>query len=694
MIKKTLPLCVALVMMVAGIAQATEWPHVSFTLPTDTWGDLTFHQTDLDQVGNDVTTGGNTYALDGWDNWAGNIGQWPLEEYGQWDPRTPAYESAFQGKMDAAAYVLQVQPHPNHSTLVTEIAVAEDAYDVFVVYLVHDNGSGSIYAATGLVSPMTNYAMDGAEIVDWDVNGEEGNRWNAVVTKIGTVIGSTVTVRASNANDDGSEYDGWCLYWGVCIRPAFKEIIVEPVGVEITEGDAAATVTVALTDEPASDVTITVTPGVHGMDYALNTEDPNDPVDLVFTAADWAAKTLTITPVDDVEIEDYREEDQLALSIITSDPCYATRVLPAIDVDIIDNEQAYEARTFSVNTPSWGDLTVHQIDLDQVGNDIVPGGNTRAADGTANWASDIDQWPLSFNAQWNPRAAAYTPDYTGQMDPLDYMHQASYATGHPKLITEVDVPEDTYDVFVVYLSIDDGVYGEMHSGIYASVNETGPLTPYKYDNGDIVDTSASAPEPPTWHAYVAHVGQVTGSQLTLRVGNSDINDQNNFAYCLYAGLAYRKAPWVVTQSSGSTAVSENGATDTIEFQLMVEPASDVTVDVAVDAAQLTVTPAQLVFPVATWNTPQSVTVGAVDDAVLEADPHSSVLTYASDSADPNDALSGSALVEIAENECGAWGFNPMDFDADCDVDLADLATFAAHYLICTRPDDPACVDLR
>jgi len=46
MIKKTLPLCVVLVMMLAGIASATEWPHVSFTLPTDTWGDLTFHQTD------------------------------------------------------------------------------------------------------------------------------------------------------------------------------------------------------------------------------------------------------------------------------------------------------------------------------------------------------------------------------------------------------------------------------------------------------------------------------------------------------------------------------------------------------------------------------------------------------------------------------------------------------------------------
>jgi len=127
---------------------------------------------------------------------------------------------------------------------------------------------------------------------------------------------------------------------------------------------------------------------------------------------------------------------------------------------------------------------------------------------------------------------------------------------------------------------------------------------------------------------------------------------------------------------------------------MVEPASDVTVDLAFDAAQLTVSPAQLVFPVASWDTPQSVTVGAVDDAVLEADPHSSVVTYASDSADPNDALAGSVAVSIGENDCGAWGYYSMDFDQDCDVDMADLAAFAAQYLLCTRPDDPACTDLR
>jgi len=262
--------------------------------------------------------------------------------------------------------------------------------------------------------------------------------------------------------------------------------------------------------------------------------------------------------------------------------------------------------------------------------------------------------------------------------------------GAPNLITEVDVAEDTYDIFVVYTAY--STHGDsMSSGIHASTSETGPLTKFTYNGGEDVDSDGYEPG---FRGKVAHVGQVTGSKLLLRVFNADENNENWFGGTQYIGMGYRKAPWKVTESSGSTEVSEDGATDTIEFELLVEPASDVTVDLTVDAAQLTVVPAQLVFPVADWATPQSVTVGAVDDAVLETDPHSSVLTYESDQADPNDALAGSVAVSIAENDCGAWGYYSMDFDQDCDVDMADLAAFAAQYLFCTRPNDPACTDLR
>ncbi len=44
-----------------------------------------------------------------------------------------------------------------------------------------------------------------------------------------------------------------------------------------------------------------------------------------------------------------------------------------------------------------------------------------------------------------------------------------------------------------------------------------------------------------------------------------------------------------------------------------------------------------------------------------------------------------------ENTCGAWGFNPMDFNYDCYVNMADFAYFANTWLDCTDPALPGCV---
>jgi len=263
------------------------------------------------------------------------------------------------------------------------------------------------------------------------------------------------------------------------------------------------------------------------------------------------------------------------------------------------------------------------------------------------------------------------------------------SSGEPEIVTEIEVVEDTYDVFIVYLAHS----GAWNVGLYASLDED-PTT--LYNNGLNAGMAGEAVdfigEGPDWTGSVAYVGQMTGSQIAVYV--DDGGPLGNMGRVHYFGIGYRKAPVKVTESSGSTEVSEDGATDTIELQLLVEPTSDVTVDFTYDVDQLTVTPSQLVFEVATWDTPQSVTVGAVDDEALETDPHYQEISYASDNADPNEALAAGTSVKILENECGAWGYNQMDYDTDCDVDLADLAEFLAQYLSCTRPNDETCVDMR
>jgi len=88
----------------------------------------------------------------------------------------------------------------------------------------------------------------------------------------------------------------------------------------------------------------------------------------------------------------------------------------------------------------------------------------------------------------------------------------------------------------------------------------------------------------------------------------------------------------VTQSGGSTTVAEGGATDTYTVVLTGEPTSDVTITSSPNA-QVSVWPTSLTFTSSNWNTPQTVTVSAVNDPVAEG-THSGTITHAAASADP------------------------------------------------------------
>jgi hypothetical protein len=110
----------------------------------------------------------------------------------------------------------------------------------------------------------------------------------------------------------------------------------------------------------------------------------------------------------------------------------------------------------------------------------------------------------------------------------------------------------------------------------------------------------------------------------------------------------------LTQSGGTTAVTEGGATDTYTVALASTPAAPVVVTLSPDA-QVSAAPGVLTL---TDTTPQTVTVSAVDDAAVEG-PHTGTITHAVSSADP--AFAGltvpSVTVSVTDDDradaCGA-----------------------------------------
>jgi hypothetical protein len=99
----------------------------------------------------------------------------------------------------------------------------------------------------------------------------------------------------------------------------------------------------------------------------------------------------------------------------------------------------------------------------------------------------------------------------------------------------------------------------------------------------------------------------------------------------------------------------------------------------------------LTFTPAEWNTPKSVYVWAVDDAVSEG-PHTSTITNTASSFDIGfDGGTAVVLANVVDNEpyCGdgvSHGYYAADVNQDCYVDLSDIAEMALVWLQCSDPD--------
>lgn len=115
---------------------------------------------------------------------------------------------------------------------------------------------------------------------------------------------------------------------------------------------------------------------------------------------------------------------------------------------------------------------------------------------------------------------------------------------------------------------------------------------------------------------------------------------------------------------GNPAVHENGNTGTYTVALNRAPAADVTITATANS-QLEIAPpvpvggvltyagnASLTFTPANWMTHQTVTVRAIDDAAVEAIPHTGLITHTAASADTNynNAPVANTHVTITDNE--------------------------------------------
>lgn len=90
---------------------------------------------------------------------------------------------------------------------------------------------------------------------------------------------------------------------------------------------------------------------------------------------------------------------------------------------------------------------------------------------------------------------------------------------------------------------------------------------------------------------------------------------------------------VVTQSGGSTDVTEGGVTDTYTLVLTSQPTNNVSIALN-PGMQVTGATSPVVFTTVNWNIAQTVTVTAVDDVVVEGN-HTGTISHTATSSDTN-----------------------------------------------------------
>ncbi len=179
-------------------------------------------------------------------------------------------------------------------------------------------------------------------------------------------------------------------------------------------------------------------------------------------------------------------------------------------------------------------------------------------------------------------------------------------------------------------------------------------------------------------------------RLALQVSSSDPNiDDNGFSLSLPVIVADDDAKGLLIDTGEGVSVTEgSGETDSYTVVLLKQPAADVTVLLqdTDDPNQVTIEGLnQVFFTPDNWDTPQTVTVEAIDDDAKEDAKVTTTIRHDVVSGDEDyDGLSPYfASITTQENDCGAGPFDQADLDQNCEVGFPDVLILATEFLNCS-----------
>lgn len=416
----------------------------------------------------------------------------------------------------------------------------------------------------------------------------------------------------------------------------------------VTESGGADSYTLVLQSQPLASVTITV---------STDGKTTASPTSLTFTTSDWnTPQAVTVAAVNDLVARGVRSSE-LTHTAASADNDYNNLAIPPVTATVNDDDVAGILRVESGGTTviSEGGVTdTYTLALSSeplADVTVVP-----SADGQCT----VSPATLTFTAtNWNaPRTVTVTAvnDSTAEG-----AHQATVThttiSADPSYnaitVSSVQAAISDNDVAGVILSESGGATAVTEGGAadtYTVVLTSRPLgdVTVTVDPDAQTDAGAGAGSPlqltftqDNWNAAQTVTLTATNDDIAEAPQTSSIAHSVTSADSLYDGISAASvtatvtdndtAGVVITQSGGTTAITEGGVTDTYTIVLQSQPTANVTVTVSADG-ESTVFPTTHLFTAASWNIPRTITVTAVDDSVAEG-AHNSAVTHSAASAD-------------------------------------------------------------
>jgi hypothetical protein len=437
---------------------------------------------------------------------------------------------------------------------------------------------------------------------------------------------------------------------------------------DVAEGGTGDSYTLVLTSQPTANVSIALAPNAQ-------VTAATSPV--VFTSVNWnTPQTVTVGAVDDAVVEG-PHTGTIGHTVTSADAVYDGFTVPSVTVNITDNDLPTLAiNDVSVSEGNGGTQTL-SFTVTRTGTTASAVGFSFAtADDTATAGSDYvtatGTGTIPSGGATGTTPVSVTINGDAIFENTETFTVTLSAPTNATISRAQGVGTISNDDTAPTLAINSVSVVEGNSGtrdLEFTVTRTGLTALPASFTAATANGSATAPSD-----YLAALagsttiaaGGATGTTtLTATINGDNVVEPNEtFTVTLSAPVSATIATATgtgtitnddiagvtLTQSGGSTNVTEGGATDSYTLVLTSEPTAPVSITLN-PGTQVTAATSPVVFTSANWNTPQIVTVTAVDDALVEGN-HTGTITHAMTSADPayNNFTVAGVTVNITDND--------------------------------------------